>query len=176
MEKKEINKVIPANEQFRNDLISLIKDNTMVEKLADDIISLFRDKGKYGKSPNCQCKDSQDSYAQLHRGKPTGKIICFDCDKPYSGISLSDVDKVKDEIQLFWDSKNLDNNSGLYPAVSNFWYWNKLGKKFKVKACTCKGDLNDVEGTHTYEPTDFYMVTEGEYKGNVILKKHCKIQ
>lgn len=179
--------------QFKSDLTSLLikkllvyapaaltyqdKTKDIANNLADEIITLFKNKGKMGKSPFCQCEtsDSQDSYAEMKKGVRTGRIICFDCNKPYGNSAGLGTDG-KIHVQLFWDSKNLDNNTGLYPAVSNFWYWNKLGKSYQVRNCTCKGDLNDVEGTGTYEPTDFYMIAEGEYKGNVILKKHCKIQ
>lgn len=179
MENKEINKPETSkrlpDSDFRNELMTKLMENNVsafyAGGLADEIISMFKNRGKYGKSTNCQCKDSQDSYAELSKGRPTGKIICFDCNKPYSGVLYGSVGSTNkpetDIVSLSWDLNS--------PGVSSFWYWNKLGKSFKVKACSSKGDLNDVEGICTYDCTDFYMVTEGEYKGNVILKKHCKI-
>jgi hypothetical protein len=174
MENEQVNKPDTSKRlpelDFKNELMIKLIDATNISDfyvggLADEIISMFKNRGKYGKSPYCQCKDSQDSYAQLIKGVRTGKIICFDCNKPYGGTNNENEPT---EIFLHWDLNS--------PGVSSFWYWNKLGKSFKVKACTCKGDLNDVEDIGTYEPTDLYMITEGEYKGNVILKKHCKIQ
>ena len=190
MENEQVNKPDTSKRlpelDFKNELMIKLKqantnDITSVKVLADEIISMFKNRGKYGKSTNCQCKDSQDSYAELSKGKPTGRIICFDCDKPYSGVLYGSVGTTNkpetDIVSLYWESDKpaiyWNSNS---PGVSNFWYWNKLGKEFHVRACTCKGDLNDVEDIGTYDPTELYMITEGEYKGNVILKKHCKIQ
>jgi len=152
-----------------NELMLKLKDNNVSPfhtfTLANEIITMFENKGKSGKSPYCQCKDSQDCNAEIINEVRTGRLICFDCEKPYGGTKN---DNEPTEISLYWDLNS--------PGVSNFWYWNKLGKSFKVKPCTFKGELNDVEGTGTYDCTDFYIVTEGEYRKNVILKKHCKIQ
>jgi len=167
--KPETSKRTPDSD-FKNELMLKLMSATGVYEnfyaggLADEIISMFKNRGKYGKSPHCQCKDSQDSYAEMIKGVRTGKLICFDCNKPYGGANNSNEPI---QVSLYWDLNG--------PGVSNFWYWNKLGKSFKVKVCTCKGDLNDVEDIGTYDPTDLYIITEGEYRGNVILKKHCKI-
>lgn len=75
------------------------------------------------------------------------------------------VEKNKDEVAI----------SKEYGIVFGFWYYHQRGKVFKVKECSSKGELNDIEGFSSYELNEIFIVTEGEFKGNAILKKHCEI-
>lgn len=131
------------NEQIKSELVSKIKNGLLVssspvfdinkltklsEKLADEIIILFDKSGKTGKTNTCQCEDSQDSYMELNSGnKPTGKLICAECNKPYvhSENKTNESIKFSGKIILDWEIK--DSN------VPEFWYWNKLGKKIQSK-------------------------------------------
>ena len=174
------------NEQIKSELVSLIRkeligqdysepdmflsSKTFVQDLADKIIVLFDKSGKSGKTNTCQCEDSQYSYMETDsNNKTTRRLICGECDKPYDANlrnTTNEVIEFSGKKILDWDIK--DSN------VSEFWYWNKLGKEFKVKSCSYKGQIAEMGGISKYDIPDIYLVNEGEFRGNAILKKHCK--
>jgi hypothetical protein len=59
-------------------------------------------------------------------------------------------------------------------GISEWWYYKRVGQQFTVKQCTFKGQITEMEGVGGYDVTDFWIVDNGEFMGNAILKKHCE--
>lgn len=54
-----------------------------------------------------------------------------------------------------------------------FWYEGLIGSCFSV--LPAGSDWRECEGMGPYEQSDCLEVSKGEYKGNIILKKHCVV-
>jgi hypothetical protein len=56
---------------------------------------------------------------------------------------------------------------------SGFWYSDMNGRTFNVKYATSKGEMRETEGFGGYDLSEILIVTDGEFKGNALLKSHC---
>lgn len=78
------------------------------------------------------------------------------------------------------DNKPKSNNSKVrvymsFDKQSDAWYRNHNGTVYNVKECYNQGDLSDMHSFSGKDPKDVYIVIDGEFKGNGILKEDCKI-
>ena len=53
-----------------------------------------------------------------------------------------------------------------------WWYWEFVGNVFYVKQCEI-GDTSLLTESDL-QLCDFYFILKGRYKGDIILKEHCK--
>lgn len=58
---------------------------------------------------------------------------------------------------------------------TDFWYQNLNGMVYNVREGTSYDDFMDTSGLHNKEPKDCYIVTDGEFEKNIILKEDCKL-
>ncbi len=56
---------------------------------------------------------------------------------------------------------------------SGFWYSDMNGRTFNVKYATSKGEMRETEGFGGYDLSEILIVTDGDFKGNALLKSHC---
>ena len=54
----------------------------------------------------------------------------------------------------------------------DFWYYRMGNQTFNVKFATSKGETREM-GFSQYELSEILIVTDGEHKGNALLKSHC---
>lgn len=58
---------------------------------------------------------------------------------------------------------------------TDYWYSTQIGKEFKVKTSS-RSHLKDTEGFFSKDPLDVWVVTDGEWAGCLILKKHTTLK
>jgi len=60
-------------------------------------------------------------------------------------------------------------------APTDFWYSDMKGLPLNVKYATSRGEMRDMEGFGSYDLSEILIVTDGEFKGNALLKSHCAL-
>jgi hypothetical protein len=117
-------------------------------------------------------------------------IWCFSGLGDFNVYKQRILDETESNIQKFLEIKGLEMweykafvSSGVdlkKPHIiikkdvpSDFWYSDMNGRTFNIKYATSRGEMREMEGFGKYNIDEVLIVTDGEFKGNVLLKTHC---
>jgi hypothetical protein len=59
---------------------------------------------------------------------------------------------------------------------TSFWYSNQIGKQFNIRNPRGRREIMETEGMGSYNTEDCYVVLDGEYARNIVVKEHCILQ
>lgn len=109
-----------------------------------------------------------------------GAIIEFDSTKElvgwaYSEFNLADFDdeKTTSESIVVRIDESKPHALVLKKTPFDYWYFSQIGAYFNVRPATSKSDIMETESFGGVDISEVLIVTDGEFKGNALIKSHC---
>lgn len=139
------------------------KLQTEIDKMEDELVLRLNEVNKYSKTLNA----GEQAYKN-GRIDQLRQVI-----EQLSIVTESEILNKKEEQKSDGIISSIIDSVTIPKGVEGDWWYKELvGETFKIKDAVFKSDIMNC-GVGGRQPEELFIITEGDYKGNAILKSHC---